>query len=213
MKSNIIYFLCKFKFIRNLVIKIILFDTYRQSKSDILRKIFIDYYGIDVGFGSYGGCFNYKNINKNVKIGKYCSFAKDIYYFNANHPIEKFTTHPIIYNKIFKMVNSEKIYRNNLNIGNDVWVGQNSIILSNVRNIGNGAIIAAGSVVTKNIPPYAVVAGVPAKIIKYRFDEKTIQKLEEIKWWDWDEDKIKLAIKNFNDVEELIEWGLKNEQE
>lgn len=77
-----------------------------------------------------------------------------------------------------------------MNIGNAVWIGDNVIILSGVT-IGNGAVIGAGSVVTKNILNYAVAAGNPAKIIKYRFNDNIITQLEEIKWWDWEEDKIK----------------------
>jgi serine acetyltransferase len=75
-------------------------------------------------------------------------------------------------------------------IENDVWIGAKATIMSGVR-IGNGAIVAAGSVVSKDVPPYAIVAGNPAKIVKYRFDEEQIKKLLSICWWDWDEQKIK----------------------
>ena len=74
-------------------------------------------------------------------------------------------------------------------IGNDVWIGENVTIKDGVK-IGNGAVIGTAAVVTKDVPPYAIVAGVPAKIIKYRFDDKKIQLLQDIKWWDWSPEMI-----------------------
>lgn len=210
MKDKIIYFLYRYNLLRVILIKIMARNNYKQSKSKLLRKIFKDYHNIEVGLGSYGGCFNYKNINRNVKIGKYCSFAKDVYYFNANHPFDKFTTHPNIYSKEFKMVEDEGIKRSNLNIGNDVWLGQNTIILANVKNIGDGAVVAAGSIVTKDVPDYSIVAGVPAKVIRYRFDDEKIKVLKKLSWWEWSEEEISSAIKSTSNIDDFIEWGLKN---
>ncbi|MBS0028835.1 CatB-related O-acetyltransferase [Chitinophaga sp. 2R12] len=81
-------------------------------------------------------------------------------------------------------------------IGNDVWIGLNSSVMGGVT-IGNGAIIAAHSVVTKDVPPYAIVGGVPAKIIKYRFSEEVISRMEALKWWDMPEDALKRNISHF----------------
>ncbi len=78
-------------------------------------------------------------------------------------------------------------------IGNDVWIGYEAVILSGVT-IGDGAIIGTRAVVTKDVPSYTIVGGVPAKPIRKRFDEETIQKLEEIRWWDWEEERIKKNI-------------------
>lgn len=78
-------------------------------------------------------------------------------------------------------------------MGNDVWVGCNSVLISGVK-VGDGAIIGAGAVVTKDIPPYAIVVGVPARVIKYRFDEEVRERLLQIKWWNWDDEKIKRNI-------------------
>ena len=93
-----------------------------------------------------------------------------------------------------------------MTIGNDVWIGQSTIILSGVT-IGDGAIIGANSLVTKDVKPYAVVGGNPAKLIKYRFDEDTIDKLLKIKWWDWSIDKIihNRHLLNSDDFEKLFE--------
>jgi serine acetyltransferase len=80
--------------------------------------------------------------------------------------------------------------KGNITIGNDVWIGAKSTIMSGVK-IGHGAVIGSGSVVAKDVPPYAIVVGNPAKVIKYRFDEQQIKDLQNIAWWNWDESKIK----------------------
>ena len=106
-----------------------------------------------------------------------------------------------------------EFYPNNagckIEIGNDVWIGRGCILkCTNPEKpliIGDGAVIAADSVVVKSVPPYAIVGGNPARIIKYRFDEKIIEKLLKIKWWDWDIDKIHDNFKYFNRVEEFVE--------
>jgi acetyltransferase-like isoleucine patch superfamily enzyme len=89
-------------------------------------------------------------------------------------------------------------------IGHDVWIGHGAIIMPGVT-IGHGAIVGSGAVVTKNIPPYAIAVGVPAKVIKYRFDEPTIQALLSIEWWNWDRATLEKNFKAFNDVEAFIE--------
>ena len=85
------------------------------------------------------------------------------------------------------------VNKDKLKIGNDVWIGYEAVILSGVT-IGDGAIIGTRAVVTKDVPSYTIVGGVPAKPIRKRFDEETIQKLEEIRWWDWEEERIKRNI-------------------
>ncbi len=88
-------------------------------------------------------------------------------------------------------------------IGNDVWLGHNVVIMGDV-NIGNGAVIGSSAVVTKDIPPFAIAVGNPAKVIRYRFDEDTINALQSIAWWDWDYEKIKDSIDDFKSIELFI---------
>jgi serine acetyltransferase len=89
--------------------------------------------------------------------------------------------------------------KGDITIENDVWIGAKATVMSGIK-IGNGAVVAAGSVVTKDVPPYAIVAGNPAKIVKYRFDESQIEKLLQISWWNWDEGKIRdNAMKMWSD--------------
>lgn len=154
------------------------------SVSPLLREIFKKDFNITVGYGTYGGCFNPSNIPPGVTFGNYCSIADGVKIFRANHPMNTFTTHPIFYNPIMGHVEKDLLVRPILEIGNDVWIGANVIILPSVRKIGNGAIIGAGSVVTKDVEPYSVVAGNPAKFIKNRFKDSIIDSLEKSKWWE-----------------------------
>jgi virginiamycin A acetyltransferase len=124
-----------------------------------------------------------------VSIGRYCAIARKNIFQAQNH----FSLRPSIQRSLYSRIFNEKlpsIEKGGINIGNDVWIGTNVIILSGVK-IGDGAIIGAGSVVTKEVQPYSVVAGVPAVHKKYRFKKNTIKQLLDIKWWNWDEKKIK----------------------
>lgn len=119
-----------------------------------------------------------------VKIGRFCSIAENVAIGATSHPTSWLSTSPFCYGEIFKTKSTFVKYDDPsvTIIGNDVWIGANSVIRKGII-VGDGAVIGAGSVVVKNVPPYAIVGGIPAKIIKYRFDENTIQKLLELKWW------------------------------
>jgi acetyltransferase-like isoleucine patch superfamily enzyme len=123
----------------------------------------------------------------NSKIGKFCSIASGVKINLPMHPVtNNISTHPFFYSDKYEKFNKIKstkfIEFSKVDIGNDVWIGENVIILSGIK-IGNGAILAAGAVVTKDIPNYAVAAGIPAKIIKMRFDTSEIQILQNAQWW------------------------------
>jgi acetyltransferase-like isoleucine patch superfamily enzyme len=181
---NILVELYRFKKLRGIILRIISHFEKEKAFSSTLRKIYKKYYKIEIGYGTYGGCFDIANIPANVSFGNYCSIASGVRIFRANHPANEFTTHPLLYNPIFGYVKTDQLVRPSLIIGNDVWLGANSIILPNVSTIGNGAIVGAGAVVTKDVPPYAIVVGNPAKIIKYRFSPQVIDKIKQLNWWD-----------------------------
>jgi acetyltransferase-like isoleucine patch superfamily enzyme len=133
---------------------------------------------------------------QNTTIGKFCSIANEVLIGLGNHPLDLLSTSPLFYRihnpfqlKLVEQ-NLDVVEYKPIEIGNDVWIGTRSIIMDGVI-IGHGAVIAANSVVTKNIPAYAVVGGVPAKVIKNRFTDSKITELLELKWWEWDLKKIK----------------------
>jgi acetyltransferase-like isoleucine patch superfamily enzyme len=134
------------------------------------------------------------NDNSNLFVGKFCSIADNVtIYLGGNHRTDWVTTYPFghINQNKFTDFNGEghPSTKGNVIIGNDVWIAHNVTIMSGVT-IGDGAIIANNSHVVKDVEPYSLFGGNPAKLIKYRFTKEQIEKLLEIKWWDWDDDKI-----------------------
>lgn len=126
-------------------------------------------------------------------IGSFTSIASGVILGGARHPMEWLGMSPVFYKGRDsikkKFVEFELPPPRIVSIGNDVWIGRNAIILPGV-NVSDGAVVGAGSVVTKDVPPYAVVAGNPARVIKYRFDEDIIKSLLKIKWWNLSDDEI-----------------------
>lgn len=129
----------------------------------------------------------------NVKFGKFCSVGQGLQVLTKGHKLNNVSTYPFQSSICFPLDYVGLAIDQSMSqvtIGNDVWIGANSIILGGVT-VGDGAVIGAGSVVTHNVPSYSVVAGNPAKLIRYRFKEHTINELIRIQWWNWDLQKIK----------------------
>lgn len=153
------------------------------------------------------GDFSYINCNsrigKGTKIGKYCSVGYDCKIGLNEHPRDFLSTSPSIYAKgnLFNKEFEWDEFGNPVTIGNDVWIGSNVVVMQGV-NIADGAIIAAGAVVTKDVMPYSIVGGVPAKEIKKRFEESEINELLDLRWWNMTskefEDKKGLLLKYMN---------------
>ena len=158
--------------------------------SETIRRIYREVHGIEIGYGTYGGIFNYRKIPVNTTTGNYCSIGKNLSIFNGNHPKEYFSNHPIFYNPTLGFCKKDMIERTSLTIGHDVWIGTGVYILPRVKSIGNGSMIGAGAVVTKDVPPYTIVAGNPAKVIGKRFSSETVERLEKSKWWEKDKDEL-----------------------
>lgn len=139
------------------------------------------------------------NYDLPIEIGNFCSIARNVSFQTFNHNSNKVTTYFIGRNLFKEKWENETFSKGGITLENDIWVGAHSVILGGVK-ISNGAVVAANSVVNKDIPPYAVVAGVPAKIIDYRFPEQIIEKLLESKWWDWENEKLKRNKEFFESV-------------
>jgi acetyltransferase-like isoleucine patch superfamily enzyme len=146
--------------------------------------------------------FNYAHI------GSFCSIADRVHIGGSAHPIDFVSTSPVFLSHSRTSV--KKKFHDHIflpkkitTIGNDVWIGSGVFIKGGLK-IGNGAIIGMGSVVTKDVPDYAIVAGNPAKIIRMRFPDHLINKMLELKWWDWDDSKLLEYGKYFNNPIDLI---------
>lgn len=173
LKLNTIFFLMSFKRVKNKFKKEqIIIGRHTYGRPEIIN------FGED--------CF--------LRIGKFCSISAGVtVMLNSEHRIDWVSTYPFPF--FFakwpsaKNIKDHAINKGDVVIGNDVWIGYRAIILSGVH-IGDGAIVGAGSIVTKDVSPYTIVAGNPAKTIRKRFDDKTINLLLKIKWWHWSDKKI-----------------------
>lgn len=161
---------------------------------------------INVKIGDYSYLGDHNSIC-NTEIGAFCSIASFCSIGGGDHDYSRVSTSPIfeIGKNVFGISfgSLPKAQQKQVLIGNDVWIGEKVFIKPGI-SIGNGAVIGAHSVVTKDVPPYAIVAGVPARIIKYRFSNDVIEKLEQIKWWEKDEKTLKQIAVHFDDPASFI---------
>ena len=170
--------------------------------------------GSRIGYGSYIGN---SSILPDAYIGRFCSISSDVEILPYAHPSSTFvSTHPAFYSLLNQagfrftekqLFDEERYYcksdRISISIGNDVWIGSRVLIMGGV-SIGDGAIVAAGAVVTKDVPPHAIVAGVPARILRYRFSAVQIEELLRVRWWNRSPAQIGESASLFPDVSEFL---------
>lgn len=189
----------------------VIFDdhTYLEGNNLVCNNSVIS--GTSIGRCSYIGCDCYM---PKTRIGRYTSIASNCRIVVGNHPTSKFvSTHGAFYSKDFfvcyvdkqkyeeySYMDSEEKYF--VDIGNDCWIGSDARILNGVK-IGDGAVVAAGAVVVKDVAPYSIVGGVPARVIKYRFTEEDIAFLQKLEWWNFGEDQIAGIADDFENIELL----------
>lgn len=159
---------------------------------------------IKVGYGTTFGFNDF--IAGNVTIGKYCQLDSDVAIHSTNHPINHLSTY--INRNLFDGELAQFREMRTITIGHDVWIVHNALIIGEIE-IRNGAIIAAGSVVTKNVHAYSVVAGVPARVIKMRFNNNIVKQVEELEWWNKSKEELEkikpLFFKDLSKVTDLYE--------
>ena len=165
------------------------------------------------------GAYSYIAKNAQIgmtKIGKFCSIGARLQCTPGIHPINFISTHPIFFSSLkqcgISFANRDYLEEmKGITIGNDVWIG-NCVFIRDGVTVGDGAIIAGGAAVVKDVPPYAVVGGVPAKVLKYRFDNEVIEELLSIRWWDWEEKRLREAQSFFcrSDPVAFINWARNN---
>lgn len=190
-------------FSKRLAFSSTVFNSTVSTKSAIKQRT--RFYNSSISDYSYTGrnCLIQK-----TSIGKFCSISDNCNIGMPSHPIDFVSTSPVF-------LSSKNILRHNFSahccesyketkIGNDVWIGANVLIKTGIT-VGDGAIIGAGSIITYDVPPYEIWAGNPAKLIRKRFDEDTVSKLLETKWWAWEESKIKHYADLFDSPQKLFD--------
>jgi len=173
------------------------------------REFFEKHLDIEIGRYTYGAYLIDGSIASGTRIGSFCSFAGGVRIGGTNHPLDYVSTHPFLYlaNRGFVERNDEELLAKGnapVVIDDDVWIGTNAVVLPGCR-VARGAVVAAGAVVTRDVGPYEIVAGVPARVIRRRFSGDQATRLAAIDWPGWSDHEIAERLSAFYDVEAFVE--------
>jgi acetyltransferase-like isoleucine patch superfamily enzyme len=178
----------------------------KDCRTDVGAKIEAGCSAVNSTFGRYSFC-GYSCTIVNCDVGAFCSISNDVVIGGARHPMEWVSMSPVFSSRRDsvkkKFAKHDKGDTLRTVIGNDVWIGEKALIKAGVR-VGDGAVVGMGSVVTKDVPPYAIVAGCPARMIKMRFDDEIIGKLLKIRWWEFEEERLHRYGKHVTCPEDFI---------
>lgn len=155
-----------------------------EMRSHTVRQILAKYHGVAVGEYSYGECMKPGRFPAGVVVGRYVSIATGVKVFRRNHPVDRLSTHPYFYNSTLGWIPKDTISEAApLIIGHDAWIGAEAIITPGCNRIGIGAIVGAGAVVTCDVPDFAIVVGIPARVVRYRFPLEMQSRILSGQWW------------------------------
>jgi acetyltransferase-like isoleucine patch superfamily enzyme len=176
----------RFHFLRRLSLTLARRVEGGEMHSTTLRRLLRNFHGVTIGPYSYGACLVPGLLPPGTSVGNYCSVAEGLRVFRRNHPVGHLSQHPFFYNKELGLLNEDAIQQiqdNPLRIDHDVWIGAGVTILPGCKIIGNGAVIGAGAVVTKDILPFTINVGNPARCIGDRFSPEIRAQIEQTRWW------------------------------
>lgn len=182
--SSFFLTISKYKSLRKIAFRAALRLEKGQFFSLTAREILSKHYGVVVGEYSYGECMIPGSFSPGITVGRYVSMAHGIKVLLRNHPVKWLSMHPFFYNPSLGLVNNDPIPFGSCTIGHDAWIGEGVIITPGCTHIGIGAVIGAGAVVTKNVPDFAIIAGVPARIIRFRFSPDICDLIRYSRWWE-----------------------------
>jgi acetyltransferase-like isoleucine patch superfamily enzyme/ubiquinone/menaquinone biosynthesis C-methylase UbiE/acyl carrier protein len=186
--------------IRSLIQWLILKLEGGQLFTVTLRKLYAKHF--DLLIGDYSSmCFDVIRMQSRTSIGRYTSIYPTVIIQSADHPRNTISTHALFYHSAHNFTDGYEIPRTRVQIGNDVFIGHNAMILYPTRVIGDGAVIAAGSIVIADVPPYAIVGGYPAQVLRYRFTKEKREELQQSRWWE-------ASLEELESVKELFTYPL-----
>jgi virginiamycin A acetyltransferase len=148
------------------------------------REIMSACHAVEIGAYTYGACFVPGAFPPGTQIGRYVSIADDVRALGRNHPLDRVSMHPFFFNKACGFVREDAEPFGGLDIGHDAWLGLRAILAPGCRRVGLGAVVAAGAVVTHDVPDFAVVAGVPARVVRHRFPQAVQDAVRASRWWE-----------------------------
>ena len=195
-----------FRYYLSKLIKKLHIPAIKKSKIDRTSRVCSGSHLVNVTMAKYSYIGNFCTV-LNTNIGAYCSIADNVIIGGMSHPLEWVSTSPVFYagKNILKKNYSSRIFKNETltNIGNDVWIGNNCLIKSGI-SVGNGAVVGMGSILTKNVGPYEIWAGNPARFIRKRFSDDVAMRLLDTNWWDSTETELAEFVELFNLPEEFL---------